>query len=137
MQLKILFPLVFLLCIHHNSFLFAQEEEEEKEAAAVLPVKAFTIKAKKYSFEPSTIVVNKGDRVKITLISEDTSHGFKLGAYGIDIKIRPNTPHLVDFVANKEGTFTFKCSKFCGWGHFFMKGKLIVEEKEKAQEAEK
>ena len=114
----------FFFIVSAESPLRAQEEQ----IVAIAPVKAFTIIAEKYSFQPSVIRVNKGDRVKLTLISKDTSHGFKLKGYNINVKIRPKIPHTVDFVANKAGTFKFKCSKFCGWGHFFMKGKLIVRE---------
>ena len=43
----------------------------------------FEIKAKKFSYTPNIITVNRGDTVKIRLLSEDVHHGFFVDGYGI------------------------------------------------------
>ncbi|MFH2067925.1 MAG: hypothetical protein ABII89_00455 [Candidatus Omnitrophota bacterium] len=65
--------------------------------------------------------------VKITLASEDTTHGFMIKEYGINISAKKGEIKKVEFLADKKGTFVFRCSVFCGVGHSKMTGKLIVE----------
>ncbi len=85
--------------------------------------------AKKYQFDPSTITVTQGDHVRLIITALDRDHGFKLDEYHINQKLKKGDPTTIEFVADKPGTFSFKCSEFCGLGHPRMKGKLIVEAK--------
>ena len=41
--------------------------------------------------------------------------------------IRQAAELILEFTADKKGEFTIRCTKFCGWKHFKMKGKLIVK----------
>ena len=88
--------------------------------------KTFQITAKKYEFIPGTINVNQGDKVVLQVTAVDTEHGFGISALNIDQVLPQGKTVTIEFVAEKKGEFTIKCTKFCGWGHFFMKGKLIV-----------
>ena len=89
-------------------------------------VKEFKLTAKQFQFEPSTIEVNKGDKIKLVVTSIDVPHGFSVPEYGINERLNPGTPVTIDFTAEKDGTFTTFCSVFCGSGHSNMKGKIIV-----------
>jgi cytochrome c oxidase subunit 2 len=84
--------------------------------------------AKKYQFDPNTITVKKGEKVRLLITALDRDHGFKLEAYGINQKLKKGDPTTIEFTAEKAGTFPFQCSEFCGMGHRKMKGRLIVEE---------
>ena len=90
-------------------------------------VKEFRMTAKQFAFEPSTIEVNKGDRVKLTVTSLDVPHGIAIPEYGINERLDPGNEVKIEFTAEKEGTFTAFCSVFCGSGHSSMKGKIIVK----------
>ena len=90
-------------------------------------IKEFKITAKQFSFDPSTIEVNKGDKVRLLITSADVPHGFSIAEYGINVKLSPGKTETVEFTADKQGTFTTFCSVFCGSGHSNMKGKLIVK----------
>lgn len=90
-------------------------------------VKEFTMTAKKFDFTPATITVSEGDRVKLTITSEDVTHGFAIDELGIKEDIVAGKPTVVEFTASKKGTFRFYCSLFCGQGHTEMEGQLIVE----------
>lgn len=89
-------------------------------------VKEFKITAKQFQFEPSTIEVNKGDKVRLIVTSIDVPHGIAISEYGINERLEPGKPVTIEFTADKEGGFTAFCSVFCGSGHSNMKGKLIV-----------
>lgn len=86
------------------------------------------VKARQFGYEPSSIKVNKGDKITIDLITEDVTHGFYLDGYGIDLTVRPaGDAATTTFIANKAGRFGFRCSQTCGVFHPFMTGEFIVE----------
>ena len=89
-------------------------------------VKEFKITAKQFQFNPATIEVNKGDKVRLIVTSVDVPHGISIPEYGINERLDPGKPVTIEFTADKQGTFTAFCSVFCGSGHAGMKGKLIV-----------
>jgi len=105
-------------------------------------VKEFTIISQKdkWNFNPEVIEVQRGDRVKLTIVNEDSyDHGFALTAYGISQRMPANGTIHVEFVASQLGEFAFICSVPCGEGdvmmdnkkshrtHFDMVGKIIVK----------
>ncbi|MDP3764976.1 MAG: cupredoxin domain-containing protein [Nanoarchaeota archaeon] len=104
----------------------SDKDVEEKVVTPSSEVKEFKITAKQFAFEPSTIEVNKGDKVKLVVTSVDVPHGISIPEYGINERLDPGTPKTIEFTAEKEGTFTTFCSVFCGSGHSNMKGKIIV-----------
>jgi cytochrome c oxidase subunit II len=85
------------------------------------------VTAKKFEFEPSTIHVKKGIRVKLVITAEDHDHGFKLDAFHIDQLLKKGEATPVAFTPFQAGTFPFECSHFCGLGHKKMKGEIVVE----------
>lgn len=87
----------------------------------------FEIKAKRFEYNPNIIKVNKGDRVRIRLISEDVTHGFYLDGYGLETKTHPGQDGSLVFIAEKAGRFAFRCSVTCGEFHPYMVGYLVVE----------
>ena len=90
-------------------------------------VKEFRMMAKQFVFEPATIEVSKGDRVRLIVASADVPHGISIPEYGINERLDVGKPVTIEFTADKEGTFTAFCSVFCGSGHSNMKGKIIVK----------
>lgn len=88
--------------------------------------KFFEVKAKKFSYTPNIITVNKGDIVRIRLISEDVHHGFFLDGYGIKTSAHPGQEGSLKFTADKNGRFAFRCSVTCGEFHPYMIGYLVV-----------
>ena len=88
--------------------------------------KEFKMTAKKFEFSPSIIEVNKGDKVRLIVTSIDIPHGISISEYGINENLPVGKPVTIEFVADKQGTFTAFCSVFCGAGHSNMKGQLIV-----------
>jgi len=79
------------------------------------------IDAKWFDFNPNLIIVKEGQRVKININNLDVPHGItipELGLLGMDV---------VEFTANKKGTFNFYCENFCGVDHDDMIGTIIIE----------
>ena len=102
-------------------------------AFAPLPVQAaspqehtFRMEASQFAYSPSEINVNSGDTVTIELVSTDVVHGFYLDEYGVSVTADPGQTARLTFVADKPGSFRFRCNVTCGAMHPFMIGKLNV-----------
>lgn len=90
-------------------------------------IKKFTLIAKQWDFTPSEVRVKQGDKVRLTIKSIDVSHGFFLPDFKINATLIPQKEAVVEFIADKQGTFIFSCNIACGSGHNGMRGTLIVE----------
>ena len=101
-----------------------QEVNETKEGTEV---REFNITAKKYYFEPSELMVNKGDIVRLRITSADITHGFFLGAYDIIERLEPGKTIEIEFNASKAGTFPFISNAKYEEGNPKMSGLLTVE----------
>jgi cytochrome c oxidase subunit II len=85
------------------------------------------ITAKRFTYEPDTIALKKGEPVVLVLHSIDVTHGIKFEAFNIksdDIKKDKETE--VRFVPQQTGHFEGQCSHFCGKGHGMMKLQIDV-----------
>ncbi|MBI2100011.1 MAG: cupredoxin domain-containing protein [Candidatus Vogelbacteria bacterium] len=102
-------------------------------------VREITIIAKRneWRFAPEDINVERGDRVKLTVINEDNyDHGLAIDAFGISQRMPANSTIHLEFVATQAGDFPFYCSVPCGGGvvngekrdHFSMVGRLHVKD---------
>lgn len=85
-----------------------------------IETKTIVLQASRFQYEPGTITVNKGDRVKIIVNDTDTKHGIAIPDFGV------SGTGSVEFTADKAGTFEFHCPTMCGPGHREMAGTLIV-----------
>jgi heme/copper-type cytochrome/quinol oxidase subunit 2 len=83
---------------------------------------------RKYEFSPGSLRVRKGEQVRLIMAAADHDHGFKLDDFNINQKVLKGTTVVVEFTADRAGTFQFRCSSVCGLGHRNMKGTLVVEE---------
>jgi len=52
--------------------------------------------------------------------------------YNINQDLPLSKEQIVEFTADQAGTFSIKCTVFCGFGHGGMTGRLIVQEEKKA-----
>ncbi|HEV7702436.1 MAG TPA: cupredoxin domain-containing protein [Candidatus Paceibacterota bacterium] len=90
-------------------------------------VKEFTVTGKNFSFSPSTITVNKGDKVKITFKNTEGMHNFIIDEFGAATKTSqsPDT-EVIEFTATKTGSFEYYCS-VGNHRAMGMKGSLVVK----------
>lgn len=86
----------------------------------------FQVDARQYAYSPAELKVNAGDMVTINLVSNDVVHGLYVDGYGISVEADPGQTATLTFVANKPGSFRYRCNITCGAMHPFMIGKLTV-----------
>jgi len=123
--LKILFVgLIFLS--EASSGIVAQEAKPE--GTPTRGVHEIQVTLRKYEFNPGSLRVKKGEKVRLIMVALDHDHGFRLDEFDVNQKIPKGTTTVVEFTAEKAGTFQFRCSTVCGLGHRSMKGTLVVED---------
>lgn len=101
--------------------------------------------AKKYEYDPGVVHAKVGTKVVLKIRALDRAHGIKVsnfpdgsggkgdpGLVFMDYqpsgwKLDKDQTTTIEFVAKQAGTYTFRCSVFCGFGHKGMKGQIVVE----------
>ncbi len=88
--------------------------------------RAFRIEARQFAYSPSELKVNPGDTITLEFVSTDVVHGLYVDGYDISVESDPGQTKTLSFVADKPGSFRFRCNVTCGAMHPFMIGKLTV-----------
>lgn len=91
----------------------AKKQEEVKSA----PKKEFTVIGIDYKgtkvWVPGTLIVRKGDKVKIKAITKigekGSTHGYAIDEFGVKLVVANGTPQAVTFTADKAGIFKIYC----------------------------
>lgn len=96
-------------------------------------IREVEVKASQYKWEPESIVVKKGDRVRLVVTSLDVPHGFEIEGmvipgWGVDRLIGKGEKAVLEFTAEEAGAWDTVCTGYCGPGHGTMKRKFIVRE---------
>ncbi len=86
------------------------------------------VTAKRFTYEPSEITLNKGQPVVLVLKSEDVNHGLRFRELNLNAKIAKGKSVELSFTPDKTGDFVGHCSVFCGSGHGGMTLTLHVVE---------
>lgn len=100
-----------------------ENKEAEHHPLTTIPeimgheVQAFTVVGIEYQgtkiWVPGTLIVKKGQKVKITLInnikSDPNTHGYSIDEFGIKVVVARGEPKTVEFNADKEGLFKIYC----------------------------
>src|SRR5215204_3810688 len=73
-------------------------------------VRTFEIGARQFAYSPAELKVHRGDIVNIQLVSTDVVHGLYLDGYDISIEADPGHTETLSFIANKPGSFRFRCN---------------------------
>jgi cytochrome c oxidase subunit 2 len=78
-------------------------------------------------FDVNDLHVPVGEEVLVSLKSMDVLHGFYLPNLRVKQDAVPGMKIPVWFRPMKEGEYDIPCSQLCGWGHYKMTGRLVVE----------
>jgi plastocyanin len=91
-------------------------------------VRVFQITAKKYEFNPFTIIVRPGDKVRLVITAVDRDYAFELKRFHINEKLKQGVPTTVNFSTAEAGKFSFGCPAMeCRTLHRGMNGTLVVK----------
>lgn len=102
-------------------------QQTTTETTTTGSVREFTVHGSNFKFNPNSIAVNKGDTVKITFISDDSSHDICVeGGYGCSSVVSSGGTSTLQFVAKSSGALKFYCS-VDGHRSFGMEGSLTIQ----------
>jgi cytochrome c oxidase subunit II len=118
--------LIWLFCFVAAEARTATDPQQSREIKMV---------ARRFEFSPNKITVQKGERVRLSVTSQDVDHGIAVKEFGIDETVKAGQTKTVEFTADRAGRFEFTCSIFCGDGHPDMVGEILVTDGPGAQES--
>jgi cytochrome c oxidase subunit II len=80
------------------------------------------------------LYVPKDKPIKMEIHSVDVNHSFYLPAFRVKEDAIPGRTNYMWFYPDQLGEFTITCAEYCGMGHSFMQGTLVVMPKDKFNE---
>lgn len=86
------------------------------------------VTARRFTFTPDEIVVQRGRPVLLEIASEDFVHGLNVPALKFRADLPPGQVTRVHFTPERAGEYPFLCDNFCGAGHEEMQGRIVVKE---------
>lgn len=100
----------------------------EGELVEIEPGELYQLKyvAKMWAFEPAEVTIPVGSDVDIYLAAQDVVHGFYLRGTNVNMMAVPGALNKKSMHFSKPGVYPIYCHEYCGTGHQFMKGKIIV-----------
>jgi heme/copper-type cytochrome/quinol oxidase subunit 2 len=84
------------------------------------------IETSQFAFDPGQITLQVGQRAVIEVLSTDVVHGIYIDGYELQAVAEVGQVETLEFIADRPGTFSIRCSVTCGPLHPFMVGKLHV-----------
>lgn len=99
----------------------------EEELQSESQVQTIAVEGGSFYYNPNTITVKKGQRVKIELTSKDMMHDFVIDELNVRIPVtNAGETSTIEFTADQEGTYEYYCSVGQHRANG-QKGTLIVE----------
>ncbi len=82
------------------------------------------------NWEPPTMHVPVNETVELQMHATDVIHSFYVPAFLYQRDITPRKDQVIQFLADREGTFRGQCTQFCGLLHQAMEFQVKVESRE-------
>ena len=82
--------------------------------------------ARIFSFTPSQMAVPLGTTVTFYATSPDVVHGFFVAGTDVNMLVVPGWVSSASHKFRKPGTYLLLCNEYCGSGHHFMYGTIVV-----------
>jgi cytochrome c oxidase subunit II len=67
------------------------------------------------------------EEIVLAVKTEDVLHSFFLPNLRVKQDVVPGMKQYVWFEANRTGDFDIVCAELCGWGHYKMRGQLVLQ----------
>ena len=86
----------------------------------------FTLTARDYSFSPNRVEAQQDDLIKLTVQSADNAYGFTIDDYRVSKRVPAGGSTIIEFRADRAGTFAFYSNLSNDARHSQMRGQLVV-----------
>ncbi len=81
-------------------------------------------------WQPPQMHVPVGETVELQMHATDVIHSFYVPAFLYQRDITPRKDQVIQFLADREGTFRGQCTQFCGLLHQAMEFEVVVESRD-------
>jgi cytochrome c oxidase subunit 2 len=82
------------------------------------------------NWTPPQMHVPVGETVELQMHSTDVIHSFYVPAFLYQRDITPRKDQVIQFLADREGTYRGQCTQFCGLLHQAMEFEVVVESRD-------
>ncbi|MBB6444648.1 cytochrome c oxidase subunit II [Bacillus benzoevorans] len=82
--------------------------------------------ASAFSYNPASVQVPLGAKVKVMATTKDVIHGFEVAGTNINMMLEPGYISEIVTTFDKEGEYLILCNEYCGAGHHLMTSKIEV-----------
>jgi heme/copper-type cytochrome/quinol oxidase subunit 2 len=86
------------------------------------------VKVSRGGFQPSRLVLRRGETTRLVLSSADGEHCFAIDALRIEKRVRSGQPTRLDLTPDRPGSFAFYCCLESGKQAEAERGELVVTE---------
>jgi heme/copper-type cytochrome/quinol oxidase subunit 2 len=86
----------------------------------------FTLTSRDYSFSPNRVEAQQDDLIKLTVQSADNAYGFTIDDYRVSKRVPAGGSTVIEFRADRAGTFAFYSNLSNDARHSQMRGQLVV-----------
>jgi heme/copper-type cytochrome/quinol oxidase subunit 2 len=86
----------------------------------------FTLTARDFSFSPNRVEAQQDELIKITVQSADNAYGFTIDDYRVSKRVPAGGTTVIEFRADRAGTFAFYSNLSNDARHSQMRGQLVV-----------
>ena len=80
---------------------------------------------RQWEWVPVQLTANFGEKVRLVMHNADVLHSISIPDLGVSAYI-PEDGAVVEFMADRQGTFDFFCNTPCGKDHAKMRGKITI-----------
>jgi len=85
--------------------------------------------AKMWAFMPEDLTFPEGSTIDLYLTSDDVVHGFNIVKKGVNLMAVPGAITKTSVTFEDAGVYRVVCHEYCGAGHQYMMGKIIITPK--------
>jgi len=82
--------------------------------------------ASAFNYNPGTVKVPYGAKVKVIATTKDVIHGFEVAGTNINMMLEPGYVSEFTTTFDKAGQYLILCNEYCGSGHQLMSAKIEV-----------
>ncbi len=102
----------------------ADRDASEADAVPVVYLQAF-----QFGFLPRKVCLEAGETYELRMMATDVTHGasIQLGAGSKMVRLPPGVPVSERVTFTQPGEYLLYCSYYCGFGHQYMDGRIVVE----------
>jgi cytochrome c oxidase subunit 2 len=83
--------------------------------------------ARRFQFAP-VLRLERGQTYRFLMSSVDVQHGFSMQPDNVNFQVMPGYITSLQMTPQEAGTYEIVCNEYCGLGHHFMNGRIVVVE---------